>query len=48
MEAVAIPFIVQETQLGLKKWLAPNPKIFMPSWYPPIIVQSKPTNKLPC
>jgi len=28
-------------------WLAPDPRMFMPPWYQPIIVQSKPTNKLP-
>ncbi len=34
-----IPFV------GLYGWLAFDPKIFMPPWYPP--VATKPTSKLP-
>jgi hypothetical protein len=30
------------------EWLALNPRIFMPLWYPPIGVWSKLASKLPC
>jgi hypothetical protein len=36
-----------DPHVGLYKWLAFDPNMFMPPWYQPIIVQFKPTNKLP-
>jgi hypothetical protein len=36
-----------DPHVRLYKWSAPNPRMFMPPLYQPIIVQSKRTNKLP-
>jgi len=35
--------------IGSFGWLAPNPRMFIPPWYQPLVVQpiSKPTTKLP-
>ncbi len=33
--------------IGFYKWPTPNPIIFMPLWFPSIIVWFEPTNKLP-
>ncbi len=33
--------------IGLYKWSAPDPRIFMPLWYPPVTILSKLTNKFP-
>jgi len=31
----------------LYKWPTPNPRMFLPPWYPLVAIRSKPTNKLP-
>jgi len=33
--------------VGFYGWLASNSRMFMPPWYPPIVVRFEPTNKLP-
>jgi hypothetical protein len=33
--------------VGLYKWLTLDPRIFMPPWYPLVVVYYEPTSKLP-
>jgi hypothetical protein len=33
--------------VGFYRWLAPNPRIFMPPWHQAILIQFEQTNKLP-
>jgi hypothetical protein len=37
----------RDPHVGLYGWLTPNPRIFMPTWYQPNIIQFEPTSKLP-
>jgi hypothetical protein len=32
--------------VGFYEWLTPDPRVFMPPWYPLVIIQFEPTSEL--